>query len=210
MLVQNFMLKVTVFHLIFLSFSLTCFARAKDETRVLIVGDSLTEGYGVPKTSAYPYQLELLLKKKHPGVRVINAGSSGSTTASAYTRLKWHLRSKPGVLVLALGGNDGLRGFKTAISKANLSKTIQLAKDNGIKVLLAGMKLPTNYGKAYRKSFEKIFDELAKEHKVKSIPFLLVGVGGVKKLNLPDGIHPNEEGHKIIANTVYKYLEPEL
>lgn len=181
-------------------------AITKAPIKILIIGDSLTEGYGVTKEEAYPYQVEVLLKKKGKNVKVINAGSSGSTTASASSRLKWHIRSKPHILILSLGANDGLRGIKVKSTKKNLSRVISLASSHGIKVLLAGMKLPYNYGKKYRQEFEKVFKDLVKEHGIGFIPFLLKGVGGVKDLNLPDGIHPNKKGHQIIAQTVIKYL----
>lgn len=187
-------------------------AWAGDAKRILIVGDSLTAGYGVEKSAAYPAQLQKLFEKEWPksSVEVINAGSSGSTSASAVNRLKWHLRKKPTHLILALGANDGLRGIKTESTKKNLEAAIDLALKNQIKVYLAGMKLPMNYGEEYRKDFEKIFTDLAKEKKIKAIPFLLKGVGADPKLNLSDGIHPNEEGHKVIARTVFDILKESL
>ena len=191
-----------------------CWAKSTKPIRtlkILIIGDSLTEGYGVKKSDAYPYQAEMLLKKQtkkqYKEIKIINAGSSGSTTASALSRLKWHIRSKPDILILALGGNDGLRGFKPEATRENLHKTILLAKNHKIKVILAGMKLPLNYGEPYRQQFEAVFTDLVKKHKIGFIPFLLEGVGGEKILNLPDGIHPNEKGHKIIAKTIVKFLK---
>ncbi len=180
------------------------------EKKILIVGDSLTAGYGVSKEAAYPSQLQKLLEKDHPEVKVIGAGSSGSTSASAISRLKWHLKAKPTHLVLALGANDGLRGVKLESTKKNLSEAIDLAKEKGIKVYLAGMLLPTNYGKKYRTEFKSLFKDLAKEKGVKFIPFLLKGVGGRPELNLADGIHPNEKGHKIVAQTVFNALKGDL
>lgn len=180
------------------------------DKRILIVGDSLTAGYGVSKEAAYPAQLEELLKKDHPDVKVIGAGSSGSTSASAISRLKWHLKAKPTHLILALGANDGLRGVKLESTKKNLSEAIDMAKDKKIKVYLAGMLLPTNYGEKYRSKFKSLFAELAKEKKVEFIPFLLKGVGGQPELNLADGIHPNEKGHKIVAKTVFDALKGDL
>ena len=178
--------------------------------KILIVGDSLTEGYGVAKDSAYPNQLQILIDKNKMDYQVINAGSSGSTSASAPNRLKWHMKSKPEILILALGANDGLRGFEVSSTKENLGKAIDMALKNNVKVYLAGMKLPMNYGKKYRAQFESIFTELQKEKKIKLIPFLLKDVGGVKDLNLADGIHPNEKGHKIIAKTVYQFIKKDL
>jgi len=192
------------------SFFISAFsAIAVEGKRILIIGDSLTEGYGVAKNKAYPHQLLLLLKKKYK-ITVVNAGSSGSTSAGAFTRLRWHLRAKPDILILALGGNDGLRGVKPAATKKNLAKTIRLAQKSKILVYLAGMKMPHNYGKDFRLAFEKIYKELIKEYKIKEIPFLLEGVGGRKEFNLPDGIHPNELGHKIIAKNLAKIIEKDL
>lgn len=190
----------------------TATAESKEALKILFLGDSLTEGYGVAKDEAYPRQAELLLQKKFPGrsIQAINAGSSGSTSASAKSRLQWHLKSKPNILLLALGANDGLRGFSVAATEKNLQETIQLAQDNSIKVIIAGMQLPTNYGEKYRKDFAKIFPTLAKKHHTILIPFLLEGVGGNPKLNLADGIHPNEAGHKIIAETVIPYISKAL
>ena len=125
-------------------------------------------------------------------------------------RVKWHLRKKPTHLILALGANDGLRGISTESTNKNLAAAIDLALKNDIKVFLAGMKLPMNYGEKYRKDFETVFTDLAKQKKIKSIPFLLKGVGADPKLNLADGIHPNEEGHKVIAQTVFAVLEGAL
>lgn len=190
---------------IFSSFSLHA-----DERKILIIGDSVTEGYGVPKTLAYPTLVEKELKKKDKRIKVVNAGSSGSTSASAFARLKWHLKVKPEILILALGGNDGLRGIQPEATKKNLKKAIELAKSQNVKVILAGMQMPFNYGPDYRKKFAAVYRELTKEHDLTLIPFLLKGVGGVKKLNLADGIHPNEKGHEIVAKNVLEILRKVL
>jgi acyl-CoA thioesterase I len=177
---------------------------------ILFLGDSLTEGYQLSREEAYPYLVEQHLKTKHPEIKVINGGVSGATTASGLKRLNWYLKSKPDYMVLALGANDGLRGTKLEESKKNLIQVIERAQKENIKVILAGMKMPTNYGESYRDNFEKMFNELAKKYDLPLIPFLLEGVGGVAKLNLPDGIHPNQAGHKVMAQTVLKVLEPLL
>lgn len=186
-------------------------ALSKDKIKVLCLGDSLTEGYGVDKKDAYPAVLQSLLEKKGiKNVEIVNAGISGSTSASSLRRLQWHLKSKskPQVIILALGANDGLRGQDVENSRKNLEKTVKLAQDNNIKVLVAGMKMPPNYGNKYTRAFEEIFPALAKKHKLPLIPFLLEGVAAQKELNLPDGIHPNEKGYKIVAATVLKHLKP--
>ncbi len=177
---------------------------------ILFLGDSLTEGYQLSREEAFPALIEQELKKVFPSTKVINGGVSGATTASGVKRLGWYLKSKPDIIVLALGSNDGLRGLRLEQSEKNLSEVIEKAKASDIKILLVGMKMPTNYGETYRKSFEKLFVSLAKKYKIPLLPFLLEGVGGKPKLNLPDGIHPNTAGHKIMAQTVLKALRPLL
>jgi acyl-CoA thioesterase-1 len=177
---------------------------------VLVMGDSLTEGYRLSKEEAYPAILEKELKKNHPDIKVINGGVSGSTTASAMKRLEWYLKARPDIMILALGANDGLRGVKTEETRKNLERVIEKARGSGIKVILAGMRMPPNFGKEYTESFNELFPALAKEYKIPLIPFILEGVAGKSALNLADGIHPNPEGHRIMARTVMKYLEPEL
>lgn len=186
-------------------------AWAKD-LRILCLGDSLTEGYMLSPNEAWPALVEKELRAKGYKVNLINAGTSGSTAASGPSRLKWHLRGKdrPDIMILALGANDGLRGLDLASTKKNLSTTIQQAKAVGMTVLLAGMRMPPNYGDSYTAAFQKLFVDLASEEKIPLIPFLLAGVGGEPKLNLADGIHPNAEGYKIIAKTVLEHLEPML
>ena len=139
--------------------------------------------------------------------QVVNGGVSGSTTASGLSRLNWFLKGNPKAVIIALGANDGLRGIKLKESKANLEKIILKAKSKNIKVFLAGMQLPPNYGKEYTSEFQKMFEELKKKHNVFYIPFLLKGVAGKKELNLEDGIHPNKKGHKIMAKTVYEEIK---
>ena len=187
-------------------FSGICFS----QTLIVALGDSLTEGFGVRKEEAYPFLVEKQLLSKGHAVKVVNAGISGSTSASAHSRIKWHIRSKPDIIIIALGGNDGLRGLSVAHMKKNLSKAIELAQAEKIQVLLSGMQIPLNYGKEYTETFRDVFYELAESYKLSIIPFLLKDVGGVPSLNQPDGIHPNPEGHKIIAVTVLKSLEPLL
>jgi acyl-CoA thioesterase-1 len=189
-----------------ISFSGICFS----QTLIVALGDSLTEGFGVRKEEAYPFLVEKELLSKGHAVKVVNAGISGSTSASAHSRIKWHIRSKPDIIIIALGGNDGLRGLSVAHMKRNLSKAIELAQAEKIQVLLSGMQIPLNYGKEYTETFREVFYELVELYKLSIIPFLLKDVGGVPSLNQPDGIHPNPEGHKIIAVTVLKSLEPLL
>ena len=184
---------------------------AQAKTTIVFLGDSLTEGYGLEKTEAFPFLFQQALKAKgYKDIKVINAGTSGSTSASAPSRLKWYLRIKPTILVLALGANDGLRGVNPQAMKKNLATTIQLALDRNIQVVLAGMKIPRNYGSQYTREFESVYPELAEEFKIPLIPFLLDGVATYPEMNLPDGIHPNSKGHQIIAKRILENLLPLL
>ncbi len=180
------------------------------QTLIVVLGDSLTEGFGVAKDEAYPHLLEKELQRKGYSVKVINAGISGSTSASAPSRLRWYIKAHPEIVILALGGNDGLRGLSVKHMKKNLSKAIELAQSERILILLAGMQIPQNYGAEYTESFRNVFHELARQYQLQMIPFLLKEVGGVPSLNQDDGIHPNPEGHQVIFRTVLEYLEPLL
>ena len=178
---------------------------------VLCLGDSLTEGQGVEPEQAWPSVVERRLHASgRPDVRVVNAGISGSTSASAVSRLRWQLRAEPDVLILALGANDGLRGVDLASTRRNLDEAIRIAQDAGVRVVLAGMKLPPNYGAAYTRDFETLFVDLAKLRGVALIPFLLEGVAARPELNLADGVHPNARGYERVADNVLAVLQPLL
>jgi acyl-CoA thioesterase-1 len=185
-------------------------ARPTPSTKIVIVGDSLTEGYGVSHEAAYPALVQEKARKAGRNWQITNAGISGSTSASATSRVKWQLKQKPDAIVLALGANDGLRGVPVAITKNNLESAITAINEAHVKCLLVGMKMPPNYGAKYTRDFERIFTELAKKHKIPLLPFLLVNVAGRPDLNQPDGIHPTEKGHAILAETVYKFLAENL
>lgn len=176
-------------------------------TKILFLGDSISAGLGVEPEQAYPELIHDMLEKKGlKEINIINGSISGSTTAGALSRLKWFLKIKPDILVLALGANDGLRGLSTAEMAKNLGSTIVLAKEKGIRVILAGMKLPPNYGPEYARDFQGVFASLAETHHLTFIPFLLEDVAGKASLNQADGIHPNRDGHRIIAANVLVYL----
>ncbi len=188
-------------------------------TRILFLGDSITAGLGVEPENAYPALINDMLRDMPREMRrekgglnfqITNGSISGSTTAGAVSRLKWFLRAKPGILVLALGANDGLRGLSTNEMARNLDKTILLAKAQGIRVILAGMEIPPNYGPDYSKAFRDVFARLSDKHHLSFIPFLLKNVAGNPLLNQADGIHPNRAGHKIIAATVLPYILEQL
>ena len=181
------------------------------ERVVLFLGDSLTAGLGVEPDETYPRLLgEMLNNDGVTGFRLVNGGISGSTSASALSRLQWYDRIRPSVLFLALGANDGLRGLTIEEMRRNLSTVIAAAKERGMSVLLAGMELPPNYGDQYTDGFRQVYRNLANEYQLALIPFLLEGVGGVAALNQADGIHPNAEGHRRIARHVYPFLKQHL
>lgn len=182
----------------------------ESKKRLVFLGDSLTEGYGVAQSKAYPALLQEKLNQEKKNWTVVNSGVSGSTTASAPSRLQWVLKTKTDLVMIALGANDGLRGLKIEDSEKNLAKAIEIAKEKGAKVVLAGIMVPPNYGKEYSDKFAKMYVNLSKKYKVKLLPFLLKDVGGVASMNLADGIHPNEKGHEVMANTMYEFLKGEL
>jgi acyl-CoA thioesterase-1 len=179
--------------------------------KVVFLGDSLTEGYEVAPEKAFPALVgDRLRARGWPDIEVVNAGVSGSTSASAVSRMRWQLRGKPDLVVLALGANDGLRGIDTQTTKRNLAEAIDVARSENVVVLLAGMKMPPNYGGEFTEAFESVFSELAKEKSVALIPFLLDGVAAQPKLNLADGIHPNADGYSLVADLVIMHLLPLL
>lgn len=181
-----------------------CFTSITSAKKLVILGDSITDGYGVSKDLAFP---AILNKKLSPNHEVLAMAISGSTTASAPSRVKWALKVKPDIILLALGANDGLRGIKVEETKKNLSEAIDLIRKSNTEVVLVGMQMPPNYGKEYTTQFKKTFFKLAEQKKVKLIPFLLDNVGGETALNQSDGIHPNEKGHVVIAESIYKQLK---
>ena len=186
------------------------FANAKDDT-ILFLGDSLTEGLGVTKEDAFPKLVETMIQTElKKDITVINGGVSGSTTSDGLDRLKWYMKKKPSIVFLALGANDGLRGLDLKQSQENLEEIIKYAQDSNAKVLLAGMLIPPNYGPEYSENFRKMYEQLKDKYKLKSMPFLLEGVAGNKELNQRDGIHPNEQGHKIIAKNVFEFMKEEI
>lgn len=174
------------------------------------LGDSLTAGYGVETTEAYPALIEAKLKAKGLDWKVINAGVSGDTTAGGLRRLDWVFRQKVDVLFLCLGANDGMRGVPVAEADRNLRAIVDRAKAKGATVVLAGIQIPENYGADYRRQFGAVFPRLAKTKRLTYLPFLLEGVAMRPELNQADRIHPNAEGHKVVAETVWKVLEPVL
>ena len=177
---------------------------------VVFLGDSLTAGYGLDGSDAYPARVGELLAARSLPARVVNAGVPGDTTAGGLARLDWLLAQKPTILFVCLGGNDGLRGLALEATEANLRAIVVRAKAAGVEVVLAGMQIPPNYGPDYTSRFRAIFPRLAKELAVPLVSFLLEGVAADPTLNQADGIHPNARGQRIVAETVAKVLEPLL
>ncbi len=179
---------------------------------ILFFGDSLTAGYGLSPEEAFPAQVEKALAKEGRSVKVVNAGLSGETSAGGLSRVDWILRQPVDMFVLELGANDGLRGLPIDQTKKNLQQIIEKVKSKypHCKIVLAGMMVPPNMGKEYATSFQNLFKDLAKKNNASLIPFLLENVGGIEKLNQADGIHPNAEGHRIVASNVMKVIKPLL
>jgi len=179
--------------------------------RVIVAfGDSLTAGLGVAADQAYPSVLERTIREAGYSYRVINAGVSGETTAGGLRRVPWILKYRPDIVILELGGNDGLRGLSLIETKRNLAEIIEALQKAHVRVILAGMKIPPNYGKEYTAAFEQIYPESAARYRVTLIPFFLEGVGGRAGLNQADGIHPTAEGYQKVVQNVWPKLEPLL
>ena len=177
---------------------------------ILAFGDSLTAGYGVPRGSGYPEQLQRKLDALRYKYRIVNMGISGDTTSGGRARMQAALNVMPSVVILELGANDGLRGQPVAQMQANLEEMIGGFQKAGAKVVLAGMTLPRNYGSAYVGSFEDVFRNLAKKYNLALIPFFLEGVAGNPKYTLDDFLHPNADGYVLVTDMVMKTLEPVL
>ena len=179
---------------------------------ILFFGNSLTAGYGLEPSEAFPALIQQKIDSAGWKYNVINSGLSGETTAGGKNRIGWVLRQKVDIFILELGGNDGLRGVELESTRQNLQAIIDTvrAKNPDVQIVLAGMQIPPNMGPDYTSKFRTIYPELAQKNNLPLIPFLLEGVGGIAKLNLPDGIHPTAEGHKIVAENVWKVLEPIL
>lgn len=187
-------------------------APGADRQTIVVQGDSLAAGYGLDLTEAFPALLQKKVDEAGLKFSVVNAGISGDTSAGGLRRIDWLLKRKVDVLVLELGGNDGLRGIPVTATRTNLQAIIDRAKQKypQVKIVVAGMQMPSNMGAEYTTAFAKIFPDLAKANNAALVPFLLEGVGGKPELNLPDMIHPTAEGQKIVAGNVWKILRPVL
>lgn len=179
---------------------------------IVVLGDSLAAGFGLDPSEAFPALLQNKINDSHLNFTVVNAGVSGDTTAGGLRRMDWLLKRKMDVLIIELGGNDGLRGIAPATTRTNLQSIIDRARQKypQVQIILAGMQMPPNMGEDYTREFKSIYPELAKQNHTALIPFLLEGVGGHPELNQADHIHPTAEGDKIVAENVWKVLKPIL
>lgn len=183
-----------------------------DRPSVVFLGTSLTAGLGLEPEQAYPALIQQKIDSAGLAFRVVNAGVSGETSAGARRRVDWLLREPVAVLVLETGANDGLRGLPPDSLRANIQAVFDRAKATPAapKLVLVGMRVPTNYGRAYTERFQAVYPELAQGNGAELVPFLLDGVGGIPRLNQPDGIHPTAEGQRVMAETVWRVLGPLL
>jgi acyl-CoA thioesterase-1 len=179
---------------------------------ILFFGNSLTAGYGIDPEESFAGRIQTRLDSLKKEFRVINGGLSGETTAGGLSRLDWFLEEEPYLFVLELGGNVGLRGIALTETKKNLLAIVDKvqAKYPNTKIILAGMQIPPNMGQEYTEEFKAIYPAVAKEKNIELIPFLLEGVAGNPDLNLPDGIHPTAEGHRLVMETLWPYISKAL
>lgn len=174
-------------------------AMAQSGGKILVLGDSLTAGYGLPPANAFPVRLEAALRAEGRPIQVINAGVSGDTSAGGLARLDWALAERPDAVIVELGANDGLRGLDPKQTEANLDAILARLRAKGLRVLLTGMMAPPNFGRDYGRDFNGMFPRLAEKHGVPLYPFFLEGVAADPALNQADGIHPNAKGVEIIV-----------
>ena len=178
--------------------------------RIVFLGDSLTAGYGLEPPQSVPALIQARLKKEGHPFEVVNAGVSGDTSAGGLSRLEWSLSGDVRILVVELGANDGLRGLPVDAMRRNLEEIVSRAQARGIAVMLVGMEALPNYGASYTSEFRETFPAVAKAHRTALMPFYLDGVAGKPELNIADGIHPNPAGAVIVANNLWRTLEPML
>lgn len=183
-------------------------AQASEEaTRLLVLGDSLSAGLGLPVEESFPSQLGLALEEQGHAVTIINAGVSGDTSAGGRARLDWVLADNPDGVILALGANDGLRGIDPAETRKNLDAIMATLSEQGLPVLILGMLAPPNLGKEYGEAFNRIYTDLAEQYDALLMPFILEGVAAVPELNQADGIHPNEAGVAVMVENIAPLAE---
>ena len=182
-------------------------AREAASIRIVVLGDSLAAGLGLPETEAFPSVVEEKLRRAGHDVEVVNAGVSGDTTAGGLRRIDWILKQHPDVLVVELGGNDALRGQPLDNTGRNLRQIVRRGREAGARVLLVGMDVPPSYGPDYAGGFARLFEDIAREEEATLVPGFVREVGSDRRLMQADGIHPTTEGQRILAETLYPYLE---
>jgi acyl-CoA thioesterase-1 len=199
-------------HLFILLAGLLICAEAAEPRRMVVLGDSIAAGYGLETEEAFPALLQEKVRETGQNYTIVNAGVSGDTTAGGLRRIGWLLRQPVHILILELGGNDGLRGISPEETEKNLRGIIEKVREKypSAQVVVAGMEMPENMGPEYVSKFREIFPRVARETKAALVPFLLEGVGGKTELNQADRIHPTAEGHRIVAENVWKILKPLL
>ncbi len=210
---MNFIKRLTVLKVAFVFIYLLSYTSAEAQQQtILFFGDSITAGYGLDEEQAFPALIQQKIDSLGAEHNVVNAGLSGETTAGGARRVDWILRQEIDIFVLGLGGNDGLRGIDPANTKENIETIITKvkAKSPDIEIVLAGMEAPPNLGDQYTERFRQLFSDVAEQHELTFIPFLLEDVAGIRELNQPDGIHPTAEGQQIIADNIWEYLKPML
>lgn len=180
---------------------------AGEPVEIVVLGDSLSAGYMLPASEAFPVQLERALKDKGYNISVINAGVSGDTSSGGLSRLDWSVPPTADAVILELGANDALRGIEPSATRANINAIVEKLTARGVKVLVAGMMAPRNLGDDYAKGFDPIFPEVAAAHGALLYPFFLEGVAMNPKLNLADGMHPTGEGVSVIVQGVLPLVE---
>ena len=190
----------------------TAIPPASERPRIVFFGNSLTAGYGLDEQYSFPSRIQHKLDSLGYDYQVVNAGLSGETTAGGLNRIDWVMEQPIAVFVLELGGNDVLRGFELGTTRSNLAKILEAVqvKYPEAELVVAGMEAPPNMGESYTTEFRQIYRDLASDFDAALIPFLLQDVGGIPELNLPDRIHPNQEGQVIVAQNVWEVLEPLL
>jgi acyl-CoA thioesterase-1 len=210
------MFRIIVFSLLSITSAFSCIAIAgmsvnNDTPIILVLGDSLSSAYGIKQDKSWVFLLGQRLKEKSFDYQLINASISGDTTGNGLNRIQSLLqRYRPEIVIIELGGNDGLRGLSIKSMKQNLSRMLTLSRQANVNVLLAGIKIPPNYGKSYTQAFYKVYPDLAREFNIPLIPFLLDAVGDQSALMQRDGLHPTEEAQPIILENVWPYLVKEL
>jgi acyl-CoA thioesterase-1 len=209
---MSFLFRLLALTGLFLSFANASDPPASTVSSIVVLGDSIAAGYGIDPAVAFPVRLQERIEQAGLRFKIINAGVSGDTTAGGLRRLDWILRRPASVLVIELGGNDGLRGLPVEGVRSNLVAMIQKVRSRfpSIPILICGMQMPPSMGTSYTEAFRKVFAEVSEAEHTFLVPFLLEGVGGIAGLNQADQIHPNPEGHRKVAENVWKVLEPIL